>query len=64
MNRKCGQGFTADNRRTLTKVLGADKGASSSAANSEETTTMMPCLTAKVAFVRVKINVIYVTYSS
>ena len=29
VNRKCEQGFTTDNRRTLTEVLGADKGASS-----------------------------------
>ena len=28
INRKCGQRFTTDDRRTLTKVLGADKGAS------------------------------------
>ena len=27
MNRKSGQRFTTDNRRTFTKVLGADKGA-------------------------------------
>ena len=28
MNRKCGQRFSTDDRRTFTKVLGADKGAS------------------------------------
>ena len=62
MNRKCGQRYTTNDRRTFTNVLGADKGPGIKVhCNCKlwETTARMPCLTAKVAFVRVK-NVTYI----
>ena len=56
VNRKCGQHVAADDRRTVTddkdkvrrvQTLGND--------------TKMPCWTAKVAFIRVRINVIVIS---
>ena len=59
MNRKCGQRYTTDDLRTFMKFLGADKNnvrRNQSLGNN----CKIPCLTEKVAFVRVKINVIYI----
>ena len=63
MNRKCEQSVTTGERRTVTKVLGADKDKvhrDQTVGNNNKT----PCWTAKVAFIRVKIssNVIIVIF--
>jgi len=51
MNRKCRQSVTSE----FTKVLSADEDKVHHD-ETQETTTKMPCLTAKVAFIRVKKN--------
>jgi len=51
MNRKYGQSVTSE----FTKVLSADKD-KVYRDKTQETTTKMPCLTTKVAFIRVKRN--------
>jgi len=55
MNRKCGQSVTSQ----FTKVLSADKD-KVYRDETQETTIKMPILTAKVAFIRVKRNVIVI----
>ena len=62
MNIKCGQRFTPDDRR-LMKILGADKDKvrrNQTLGNNNKDAMFQACLTAKVAFFRVKINVIYI----
>ena len=50
MNRKYEQSFTKDDRRTFAQVLGTDN-----VKVLRETITKMPCWTAEVAFLRLKI---------
>jgi len=55
MNRKYGQNVTSE----FTKVLSFDKD-KVHRDETQETTTKLPCLTAKGAFIRVKRNIIVI----
>ena len=62
VNRKCEQSVTTDERRTFTKVLGADKEKvhrDQTLGNTGGKTAKIQCLTGEVA-VRVKTNVIVI----